>query len=324
MQTARRFFSRWQNWLGIMIVLLFVLAALFAPLLSPPDPENPGPVKIIPGTRVKIPRPPSPEAPLGTLSNQASVYHSLIWGTRQVVGFGVTTTGIIFALGTLVGTLSAFLGKRMSAVLMWITDSFLSFPVIGIIVLLNQLVTIKLFNLAEYVEGQPMFFLLKQDLPAVSKALIIAADFIQKVTPITLAFIFLLWTPYARVMFASVSRLKQSDFVIAAKTSGVRQGRIIRKYLIPNAITPVLVLAAKDVGALVVLQTTFAFIGLGGNNVWAEILVRGRDWIYSPMGIVTYWWVFLPVTLALILFGIGWNIIGDGLNDALNPRNMRY
>ena len=96
------------------------------------------------------------------------------------------------------------------------------------------------------------------------------------------------------------------------------------RHLIPNAIAPVIVMAAKDIGALVVLQTTFAFIGLGNSTPWATTLLAGRDWIYSPNGILTYWWVFLPITIALILFGIGWNLLGDGLIDAMNPKSNQY
>lgn len=143
----------------------------------------------------------------------------------------------------------------------------------------------------------------------------------MKLNPTALAFALFMWMPYARVMNASVMRMKQMEFVLAAKVSGAKKFRVIFRHLIPNAIAPVLVLAAKDVGALVVLQTTFSFIGLGHSTPWASALLSGRDWIFSPKGIVTYWWVFLPITLALILFGVGWNLLGDGLIDALNPRS---
>jgi peptide/nickel transport system permease protein len=72
---------------------------------------------------------------------------------------------------------------------------------------------------------------------------------------------------------------------------------------------------------MVLLQATFTFIGIGQSSAWGQILVSSRDWIISPGGIFTYWWTFLPATLALILFGVGWNLLGDGLNEALNPRS---
>lgn len=123
-------------------------------------------------------------------------------------------------------------------------------------------------------------------------------------------------------MNASVMRLKRVEFVLAAKVSGVKNFRVMLRHLIRNAIAPVLVMAATDVGALVVLQTTFAYIGLGDSTPWASALLAGRDWIFSPKGIIEYWWVFVPITVALILFGIGWNLLGDGLIDAMNPRSV--
>jgi len=86
MRARSRFFKRGQNYLGIFLVASFILVALAAPLLSPNDPENPGPVKIVGNTRKLVPQPPSDLAPLGTLPNQASVFHALVWGTRSALG----------------------------------------------------------------------------------------------------------------------------------------------------------------------------------------------------------------------------------------------
>lgn len=137
-----------------------------------------------------------------------------------------------------------------------------------------------------------------------------------------IAFILFTWMPYARITNAVVKTIKQTEFVEAARTSGAKHARIIFRHLIPNSISPAIVLAARDVGSTVLLQTTFTFIGMGGSSPWGTLLVKGRDWILNPGGIFTYWWAFLPATLALVLFGIGWNLLGDGLNDALNPRDQ--
>lgn len=317
MGVSKRFFSQWQNWLGLLIVATFVLMALFAPLLSPIDPDKQG-VAVWPFLRV--PQPPGPGVPLGTLTDQTSVYPALIWGTRDALKFGVGVTAFIFCFGTLIGTLAAFLGGRVNTLLMGTTDIFLAFPVIAGVVFFNQLSNLMLIDLLKTTDyaGIPLehiqhFGILDTLSPFLSP--------LMRLNPSAIAFSLFLWVPYARVMNASVMRLKRVEYVLAAKVSGVRRSRVIFQHLIPNAIAPVLVMAAKDVGALVVLQTTFSFIGLGYSTPWASALLSGRDWIYSPKGIITYWWVFLPVTIALILFGIGWNLLGDGLIDALNPRS---
>ena len=319
MSVTRRFFSQWQNWLGLLIVTVFVLTALLAPLLSP---KNVDTQEEILQPYLRVPRPPAPATPLGTLPDQSSVYDALVWGTRDALKFGVGVTAFIFLLGTLIGTLAAFLGGMSSTVLMWTTDIFLAFPVIAGVVFFKQLNNVMLMNLLSTTEyaGFPLDYLekygyLKNFTPLLSPLL--------KLNPAAVTFALFLWVPYARVMNASVMRLKRVEYVLAAKVSGVKKFRVISRHLIPNAIAPVLVMAAKDIGALVVMQTTFAFIGLGNSTPWAYVLLSGRDWIFSPKGIIDYWWVFLPVTIALILFGIGWNLLGDGLIEAMNPRSVQ-
>lgn len=317
MSITRRFFSQWQNWLGLFIVMAFILTAIFASLLSPKNPEAQEEIVL---SFQKIPKPPGPGAPLGTLPDHSSVYDALIWGTRDALKFGVGVTVIIFFLGTLIGTLAAFLGGASNSLLMWTTDMFLAFPVIAGVVFFNQLNNVMLINLVSNSEfaGYPLEYLEKY---GYLNDFFVLLSPLMRLNPAAITFALFLWVPYARVMNASVMRLKHVEYVLAAKVSGVKNFRVIFRHLIPNAIAPVLVMAAKDVGALVVLQTTFAFIGLGKSTPWADALLSGRDWIYSPNGIVTYWWVFLPITVALILFGIGWNLLGDGLIEAMNPRS---
>ena len=318
MAVLKRFFSRWQNWLGLFIVTVFVLMAIFAPLLSPKDPDGRLPLV---QSHLRIPQPPGPGVPLGTLPDQSSIYDALVWGTRDALKFGVGVTAIIFFIGIFVGTLAAFLGGRTNSLLMGTTDAFLAFPVIAGVVFFTQLRMIMLSNL-----------LLETDfanfsLDSIQGIGILETLFLQlnpflRLNPAAVAFALFLWVPYARVMNASVMRLKRVEFVLAAKVSGVKNFRVMLRHLIPNAIAPVLVMAATDVGTLVVLQTTFAYIGLGDSTPWASALLAGRDWIFSPKGIIEYWWVFVPITVALILFGIGWNLLGDGLIDAMNPRSV--
>jgi len=96
------------------------------------------------------------------------------------------------------------------------------------------------------------------------------------------------------------------------------------RHLLPNAIAPAVVLVARDVGAMVILESAFTFIGMGGNTEWGVLLVTGRDYVIGMGGNpLAYWWTFLPVSLALVFFGVGWNLLGDGLNTMLNPRTAR-
>jgi peptide/nickel transport system permease protein len=326
MRNLRRFFSRWQNWLGLFIVLFFIFIALAAPRLSPMDPEKPGTTKTVGYIRDFVPHPPSAEAPFGTLPKQLSVYHSVVWGARTALIFGVTVTAFAMLIGILVGACSAYFGGFVRGLLMRITDTFLAFPLIAGVILISQLFTLLLTQ-AGVVWMRQNFGL--NPLSVSPLAMVIPEDLpfwlvtFQKIDPVILAFILFSWMPYARVTNTMVMRLMKTEYVEAARVIGARNGRIIFRHILPNAISPVIVLGARDVGGMVLLQATFTFIGLGGDSPWGMLLATGRDWVISPGGgIFTYWWVFLPATLALILFGIGWNLLGDGLNDVLNPREV--
>lgn len=316
---VRHFFSRWQNWLALLLVLFFAFVAAAAPLLSPHDPANPGPIKVVGQPNDFEPRPPSSTAPLGTTSKQISVYHALVWGTRSAFVFAGIVTIISAVVGVLIGILSGYFEGWLNSILMRITDAFLSFPMIAGVVVIQQLITIITYSGGVRTYPQGTLLILPSgdftfDIPFWYSQLL-------KIDPVMVALILLSWMTYARIMNTVVLRLKKADFIFAARAVGVRNRRIIFKHLLPNAIAPAIVLAARDIGAVVVLQATFGFIGFGKGSPWSFLLVNGRDWIYSKGGIFSYWWVFLPATLAIILFGLAWNMLGDGLNDALNPRN---
>jgi peptide/nickel transport system permease protein len=108
--------------------------------------------------------------------------------------------------------------------------------------------------------------------------------------------------------------------MLAARSLGAGHLRLIFRHLIPNSISPAIVLAARDVGYLVLLQAGFTFIGLSHGSEWGVLLSLGRCHVIGPGGNpFTWWWIYFPPTLAMVLFGVGWNLLGDGLNDWVNP-----
>lgn len=319
MRSSRRIFAHWQNWLGLLLVSLFILIAIAAPVLSPRDPENSGPLKIVgKGALDKRPHPPSPEAPLGTLPGQVSVYHALVWGTRSALVFGLATVIFTAVIGMVIGTASAYFGGLISGFLMRMTDAFLAFPVIAGVVFIQQMISITLtqagVSIFSGVQGIHVFA--PEDLSA-------WLVYLQEIDPVMIALILFSWPSYARIMNTVVRRTMQTEYVQAVHALGGSPSTVMFRHLIPNSTAPIIILAARDIGGMVLLQATFTFIGMGGDSLWGMVLVGGRDWIIGPGGsILTYWWIFLPATLALTLFGIGWNLLGDFLNDALNPRSQ--
>jgi peptide/nickel transport system permease protein len=322
-RSVKRFSSRWQNWIGALLVSLFILVAIAAPLISPNNPKSPGPFMVVRVLRLgdRDPHPPDMIPPLGTLPGQFDGFHALVWGARDALIFGLEVVSLTALVGFLLGAIAGYAGGFLSSVLMRVTDAFLAFPVIAGVVFLNQLwvsavVSVggfSMFNINNVFQG---FYL-----PPGSATSPVQALF-QAINPLVLILVLFSWMPYARITHSIVVSLKQAEFIQAARSIGVKAPRIILRHLLPNSVTPSIVLAARDIGSMVILQATFTFIGLDGSSTWGRILVLGKDWVLGPGGgIFSYWWVYVPATLALVLFGIGWNLLGDGLSELLDPRD---
>ena len=305
MRNMRRYLRSGQVLAGLVIIVFFALVAILAPQLAPPDdPENPGGIRVAGKYSSYLPQPPSEEALLGTAPGQFDIYYSLVWGTRSALAFGLSVAVTTALFGVLLGAFSGYVGGVLHGLIMRVTDAFLAFPVIAGVWLLRQV----LMPASPYGDLSPVqqaFFKLGLD-------------------PVLLTLIVFSWMPYARLISANVAQLKQTEYVEAARSIGARRRRIVGRHLLPNALQPAFVLVARDVGAMVILATAFTFIGLGSSTEWGQMLVMSRDYIIGMGGNpFTYWWVFVPTTLALIFFGVGWNLLGDGLNTVLDPRLAR-
>jgi peptide/nickel transport system permease protein len=314
MSGLHRFLSNWQNILGLAIVTFYFFVAIAAPLLSPVQNSNYSTTFQSVGLTIDlVPHPPFRQAPLGTLPGQIDIFHALVWGTRSALAFGLTVALVAAIFGVLVGAISAYFGGWFNNLVMRITDAFLAVPIIAGVFFFRQLLVFISQSGGDGVnlgENQALYRLSHQSIPLPTT-----------VDPMLVAFIVFTWMAYARIVNTLVLNTKKTDFVHASRAMGASHARIILRHLIPNSITPAVVLVARDIGAVVLLQATFRFIGMGGTSAWGEMLVLGRNWIIAPGGnLFAFWWIFIPATLALLLFGIGWNLLGDGLNDWLNPR----
>jgi peptide/nickel transport system permease protein len=299
MKPFGRFFINWQNLLGLGIVFLFFGLALAAPRLAPHPLE-------ISGERLgPLPVPPNSHALLGTIPVASGdihddVFKMLVWGANSAFKFGLLVSLTTNLFGVLVGAASGYFGGWVNEVTMRVTDAFLTFPVIAGVALFQAI----------YFPSDLITF------PSPIENLLLNLN----LDPLFMALILFSWMPAARLTNSVVLQIKENEFFEAARALGASPMRIILRHLLPNSIQPAVVLIARDIGLAVLLQAGFAFIGLVGGSPWGELLAVGRRWILGVRGnIFTYWWAFLPATLAIVLFGIGWNLLGDGLNDWLNP-----
>ena len=322
MRRIKRFFSHWQNWLGTLIVLSFAIVAFTAPMLSQPNKTTQGAFKKVGRSTDFVPHPPSENAILGTLPGQIDVFHALVWGAREAMIFGLSVALGAFLFGSIFGAISGYAGGLVNNLMMRIADAFLTFPVLAGVVFLQQLVAITIESLGgtywfnnDY-HGQFIDFQFTPPAFAV---------FLMKVDPILISLIIFSWMPIARMVNTMVITLKNTEFIQATRALGGSSFWIIRRHLLPNSIGPAIVLASRDVGSSVILQATITFIGLGGASPWGILLSMGRNWVIGPGGnLLAAWWVFLPVTFTIVLFGVGWNLIGDGLMEALEPSAATY
>jgi peptide/nickel transport system permease protein len=319
MKRIRRFFSRWQNWFAVLFILGFFTTAIAAPILSPDDPKAPGPfLRVGKATRGE-PQPPSDAAILGMLPHGIDVYHALVWGSRDALQFGLIVTISTALFGIFYGALSGVVSQRVSGLLMNIADSFLAFPPIAGVVFLQQLFAITITAFGGFYYVHPTLGRIVE----ITGPATLIQTLLETVNPLMLSLIVFSWMPYARLVNSIVLTLRQTDFVQAARALGGNPFWVIRRHLLPNSMAPAMVLAARDVGGVVLLQATLTFINIGGGSVWGSMLAQARNWVIGPGGnMLSYWWVFLPPTLAVMLFGIAWNVFGDGLSDILDPRSL--
>ena len=305
----KRISSRWQTLFALISVLVIIFIGAASPLLAPNvNPNDPSLYKVVCERYHCIPEPPSDLLPLGSVK-EFDVYHTLIWGMRQSLVFGLITASMTAFIGTFLGLVSAYYGGWFDRLIMRTCDAFMAFPIIAGVALFAQLsvlLSASNVNLADPAIVTPNFF----------QTIILKSD------PILIALILFSWMGYTRIIHSQVLHIKREEYVKAANVCGARNFRIIFKHILPNSITPAIIMATRDIGRMVVIQSSLTFIGVGGSSAWATLLNLGKDWIIGPGGnLLTRWWIYLPITLALVFFGVTWGFVGDELNHWMNPKN---
>ena len=142
----------------------------------------------------------------------------------------------------------------------------------------------------------------------------------RSIWPSSIALIIFGWTGYARLLRGDILATKEREYVTAARASGAKDIHLIMQHVLPNAIFPTLVRLSLDFGAVVLSFATLSFLGVGvpeGYADWGQIISFARAWILS---LHTHWYIIVFPGVALLLYGLGWNLIGDALRDILDPK----
>jgi len=303
---------------GIILLTAFLIMAIFAPWFAPVPPKSRDPY-IIPRDGFSTePNPPSDEHLLGTTEGQYDIYYGIVWGARTAFRIGVVITLITTLMGILVGSIAGFYGGWLDELLMRITEIFQAFPfLLAAITLTSVLQTIYgrseaggLIIMAKIVAFLTFGQSLAEDLDPVQ---------LQILTGM-LAIIFFGWMTVARVIRGNILSIKEFEYALAARAIGASDMRILFRHLLPNAVFPVLVIASMEIGSYVLTFAALSFLGLGaqrGYADWGQMISFARNWVPS---LAEYWYIVVFPGMAIVLFVLAWNLVGDALRDILDPR----
>lgn len=308
--------------LGIALVLLVLLAATFAPLLAPHDPTqtNPeesnlpplgfsettnqttsetvdGEIRIV-EEEVRVEA--QPEHPLGTDHVGRDVLSRVLYGARTSIIVGITGTVLATLFGVTVGLISGFYGGRIDDALMRSADVMLAFPSLILAVAL-----VGIWGQQSYEISDPFHAIgLRPEMP---ETIVVPLTVIAVVALVN-------WVWFARVARGEALRVRNEEYVKAARSVGASDLHILVRHVLPNSLTPILVLATIQVAAIILLESSLSFLGFSGANLsWGIDISQGRDYLSSS------WWIATMPGIAIVLAVIGINLVGDWLRDALDP-----
>jgi peptide/nickel transport system permease protein len=256
--------------LGLAIVLITVLIAIFAPFLSPYDPW-----RYVGGAL----EPPSFDHLMGTDDLGRDGFSRIIWGSRMSMLFGVVAAVVSGIIGTILGAISGYYGGLVDDLLSRFFEIILMLPLIMLLIIVVAMYGSNIYN----------------------TILIVGIT---------------IWPWNARIMRGQVISIKERGFVLAAVGTGVGKLHILFNHIIPNGIYPVIANTTLQIGWAILTEAGLSFLGLGDPNqvTWGQMLRWGQLHIRSA------WWMMTLPGIAIIILVLGFSLVGDGINYALNPK----
>lgn len=260
---------------GVAVILVLLIVAALAPWLAPRDPIQQDLAHAL--------LPPGVGHWLGTDEFGRDVLSRLIYGTRITLFIVALVTAVVGPLGMAVGVVAGYFGGRIDAVLMRVTDVFLSFP-----------------------------------------GLVLALAFVAALGPgldhAVLAIALTAWPPIARLARAEAMTLRQADFIVAAQLFGASHARVLCVHLAPLCLPSVVVRLTLNMASVVLTAAGLGFLGLGAQPPlpeWGAMISEGRRYMLDS------WWLVAVPGAAILVVSMAFNLLGDGLNDVLDPRQDR-
>ena len=264
---------------GLFLVVLAMVAALFAPLLAPHDPNLPFKNRTL--TAQGVPIGPTWEFPLGADAVGRCELSRLLYGARVSLTVAFAATAIIVVVGTFLGLLSGYFGGWVDTALMRIVDGLLSFPFLLVVMTLNKIIA-------------------KPDLWVIFLVLGVLA-----------------WPSMARQIRGKTLQLKELDYVLAARALGASHLRVITRHLLPNVTPLVIVIATSLIAGMIVAESSLSYLGVGvvpPAASWGSMLQQSESLTRAVPRLT------LAPGLAILLTVVGFNLLGEALRDAVDPR----
>jgi len=269
--------------IGLGLIIFNIVIALIAPVIVPPNRPNPYKIPKIFSTE---PLPPTSEHPFGTSgpSGYYDIFYGVVWGSRMSLRISFTVITAALAIGIIIGTIAGMCGGIIDEVLMRTTDVFFALP--GLVL-----------------------------------AMAVASVLGRTIMNLMGALIITWWPGFARLIRGEVLKIKQETYVEAARAVGADFFTVMFKHVLPNAIFPVIITASMNLGSIVMAAATLSFLGLGaepGTAEWGAIISEGRNWMLQG----AWWTTFFP-GMAIFIYVLGWNLLGDAFRDILDPKLRR-
>ena len=284
---------------GLLIAVVALIIAVFAPLLAPYDYLQPNVEAVKQG--------PSREHWMGTDQIGRDVMSRLMWGTRTALLVAAVVLALSNIIGVVLGAIAAYVGRLVDDIIMRLADMTLSWPDLLLAAFLATVVRRPVVEWMNSVQQSTGWSIFENTLVIDYLVMFGALSVIQ-------------WAGVARLIRGQILSLREQDFIRAERALGVPDWLIIRRHLIPNAMAPIIVGITVNVGGVMLTEASLSFLGLG-------IQPPGASWGNMIQSSLSVWrlhphLVFMPgLTLAIVVFGF--NFLGDGINDALNPRQIK-
>jgi peptide/nickel transport system permease protein len=284
---------------GLIVVAILAFTAIFGPYLTPYD--------YLSQDLQARNAVPSLQHLFGTDDLGRDVFSRVVFGTRTAFLVAVIVTVIAVFIGTILGAIAGFFGNPFDRVIMWLTDMTMSVPNLLLVVVINASLKspITKWMEAQYLATLNPFY--RQT---------IWVDFILVFGSMAL----ISWPPYARLVRAQVLSIRSRPYITAAQALGLSNWIIMKHYVIPNALGPLIVSVSAGLGTAMVLESAFSFLGIGVNPPtpsWGNMISDGlRVWQHYPH-------LLAAPAAVLGLASVAFSFLGDGLNDALNPRGSK-